>query len=101
MSICAVGESSLVEAFALFGVPGREPEPGRDLGEWLAELARREKISLMLVQNKFAVQLSESMVELLAHKQGCLVVPVPRPGEGAPDPETFRRAVREAIGVTP
>jgi len=99
MSIYAVGDAPLVEAFELVGVPGRVPQPGQDVGELVTELARSGGVQLLLIQTSLATGLSEDLIDQLARKLGCLVLEIPGVGEAPPEPKTFLRMVQSAIGA--
>jgi vacuolar-type H+-ATPase subunit F/Vma7 len=95
-----VGNTTLVEAFALIGVPGRTPPAGGAIMNWLAELVHAEKVQLLFLQTGLATQLTTSQLDELVRKYSCLVVEIPGSGEAAPDGSALRQLVEGAIGLT-
>ena len=99
MNMYVIGDSSMVEAFELIGIPGRVAEPGQDVVGLLDELARGKKAKLVLIQTALAAGLSNDQFDQLARRWGCLVLEIPGVGEAAPDPAEFLRTVQSAIGA--
>jgi vacuolar-type H+-ATPase subunit F/Vma7 len=101
MNMYVVGDSSMVEAFELIGIPGRMVEPGQDVGELVVELARSEGAELVLVQTALAARLTNDQFDQLARRWKCLALEIPGVGEAIPDSAEILRTVQSAIGAVP
>lgn len=99
MSLFVLGEPAVVEAFSLIGIPGRTPVVDQDLGKVIAELAAREGVRLVLVQQAFHARLSDDQIDQLSRKSSCIVLEIPGLNEPIPDADPFRQYVQRSIGV--
>jgi vacuolar-type H+-ATPase subunit F/Vma7 len=100
MSIHALGDRTLVEAFELIGVPGTVTDSDRDIAGLLDELARAHHARLLLVQDSLLAPVGEAVLDRLARECDCLVLEIPGVGKPPPDQDRFRRVLRSSIGTT-
>ena len=101
MSIWAIGDRLMVEAFELVGIPGRVIAPGERASELVDQLARDRGASLILIHPAIRSGLSESDIERLARRFDCLVIDAPGVGEQSPEAGALGRSLRRALGVGP
>lgn len=101
LSIWAIGDRLMVEAFELVGIPGRVLAPGEKASELLEKLAKDQGARLILVHPGIRCGLPESDVERLARRFDCLVVDAPGVGEPPPEVGALGRSLRRASGIAP
>jgi vacuolar-type H+-ATPase subunit F/Vma7 len=99
VSIWAIGDRLMVEAFELVGIPGRVIGPGERASELAEQLARDRGASLILIHP--ATRLPDGDIDRLAQRFDCLVIEVPGIGEPPPDDGALGRTLRRALGVEP
>ena len=101
MSIWAIGDRLMVEAFELVGIPGRVIAPGERASELVDQLARDRGARLILIHPAIRSGLPESDVDRLARRFDCLVIDAPGVGEPPPEAGALGRSLRRALGVGP
>lgn len=99
MNFYVIGDSAMVEAFELIGIPGEVVGPGQEIAPLLDRLARAGSDRLVLVQSGLAASLSDEYLDQLARRWSCLVLETPGVGEAAPERDDFLRSVQTAIGA--
>lgn len=101
MTIFAIGDRLMVEAFELVGIPGRVIAPGERVSELVYQLARDRGARLILIHPAIRSGLPEGDVERLARRFDCLVIDAPGVGELPPEAGALGRSLRRALGVGP
>lgn len=99
MSVWVVGSAEVVAAFALAGVSGRVVEDRRESVSALEELAGREDVKILAVEEAHAEKARDVIDRLKLDAQAPLVVELP----GIEGPLAGRRTaldlVRQALGL--
>jgi len=99
MSIWVIGSIEMVAAFALAGVGGRAVESRSELLSALDEVAGRDDIRVLAVEEGIAALARDEIDRLKLDIRAPLAVELPGPGGPAEERQTALDLVRRVLGI--